>query len=76
MSTAVSLRSESSDHYIFAMDTSAQLTIEKFCEEICKESFVGESLYVEASTSDQFNERELECAVAGALDDMEVNQDG
>ena len=71
MATAVSLRSESSDHYIFAMDTSAQLTVEKFCEEICKEWWAGESLSIEVSTSGQFNERELEQAVSNALEQVE-----
>lgn len=71
MATAVSLRSESSDHYIFAMDTSAQLTIEEFCEEVCKEWWAGERLDVVESTSDQFSERELKCAVSNALELME-----
>jgi len=71
MATAVSLKSESSDHYIFAMDTSDQLTIDKFCEGVCKEWWAGERLDVVESTSDQFDQRELKRAVSDALELVE-----
>jgi hypothetical protein len=69
MATAVSLRSESSDHYIFAMDTSARLTIEIFCEELCKQ-YEGEQLEVVEVTSDQFEERELSRKINDALEEI------
>jgi predicted RNA-binding protein with PIN domain len=71
MATAVSLKSESSDHYIFAMDTSAKLTIEGFCEELCKEWWAGEQLEVVEVTSDQFEERELSRKINDALEKTE-----
>lgn len=68
MATAVSLKSESADNYIFAMDGMKSLTIDKFCEELCKEWWAGEYLYIEATTSDQFDVRELENAIGKALE--------
>jgi predicted RNA-binding protein with PIN domain len=67
MATAVSLRSESSDHYIFAMDTSARLTVEVFCEELCKQ-FEGEQLEIVEVTSDQFEENDLVSKINDALE--------
>jgi hypothetical protein len=70
MATAVSLVSESGDHYIFAMDTSAKLTIEVFCEELCKEWWASEQLYVEATASDQFQESQLSRKIGNALEQV------
>lgn len=68
MATAVLLKSESADYYLFAKDDVELRSVEDFIHLLQQEWFISEDLYLECISSEKFDSSDINKAVQDLLD--------